>query len=223
MNWKGTTIIVSVAALTAAVAAGRLTDVRVEGKFATNDVLMKGGRAYVPLADMAKALDLTVQKTSTGYDLVKAGGANAVGGLTGKMGDMLFNGKYRFKVVKVVRAATYKPQFYNPGFDFTVASQSNEVVAVVCQLRNGTKEPVMIDITGGKNTALTDDSDHSYQNFTGSQIDMPERAPKLLPGAAYDFALTFDVPKTAVLKDLVFTVNDLSGRSNPDFRVSLKQ
>jgi hypothetical protein len=51
---------------------------------------------------------------------------------------------------------------------------------------------------------------------------MVSRAPRVLPGAAVDFALNFEVPKTAVLKDLVFSVNDLTIKPTPDFRISLK-
>ena len=108
---------------------------------------------------------------------------------------MLFNGKYRFKVVNVVRAAVYKPQFTNPGFNFTPASESNEIVAVVCQIRNGTKESQMVELTGGDNTALTDSNAHSYQCARGVSIDMAERAPKLLPGAAADLRSRSTCPR----------------------------
>jgi hypothetical protein len=37
-----------------------------------------------------------------------------------------------------------------------------------------------------------------------------------------DFALTFEIPKSAELKDLVFSIQDFSGKPNPDFRVALK-
>ena len=62
MTMKMGSVIGAAVALTLAGAAGRLADVRIEGKFATNDVLVKGGKTYVPLADVAKALGLSVQK-----------------------------------------------------------------------------------------------------------------------------------------------------------------
>lgn len=199
-----------------------IQQVRIEGKVATNDVITRNGKTYVPISDVAKALGMTVVKTGSGWDLVRAGGANMVQGLRGKVGEELFNGKYRFTVVKVTRAASYTPQFVKLGYDITPVSADGEIVAVHCRLKNGTKEPVTFDITMGKNTALTDEKEQSYAAFNGASIDMVSRAPKVLPGAAVDFALTFEVPKDAVLKDLVFPVNDLTIKETPDFRVSLK-
>ncbi len=199
-----------------------IQQVRIDGKVTTTDVLTRNGKTYVPLADVAKSLGMTVVKTPSGWDLVKAGGANMVQGLRGKIGEELFNGKYRFTVVKVTRTSSYKPEFAKLGFDLTPASAENEIVAIHCRLKNGTKEAVTFDITMGKNTALTDEKEQSYAAYNGGSVDMVSRAPRVIPGAAADFALTFEVPKTAELKDLVFSVNDLTAKDSPDFRVSLK-
>lgn len=215
-------IISGVAVLSALGSARYFQQVRIEGRLATTDVLTRNGKTYVPISDVAKALGLVVQKNGANYDLVKPGGANMVKGMAGKIGEELFNGKYRFKVIEVVRTSSYKPRFVNLGYDLTPTNEGNEVVAIICRLKNGTKEPVTFDITQGKNTALTDDKEQSYANNAGASIDMVSRGPRVLPGAAVDFALTFEVPKTAVLKDLVFSVNDLTIKPTPDFRISLK-
>lgn len=196
--------------------------VRIEGKVATNDVITRNGKTYVPISDVAKALGMTVVKTGSGWDLVRAGGANMVQGLRGKVGEELFNGKYRFTVVKVFRGASYKPQFAKLGFDLTPASPEGEIVAIHCKLKNGTKEAVTFDLLMGKNTALTDEKEQSYGAYNGASADVVHRGPRVIPGAAVDFALTFEIPKDAVLKDLVFTVNDLTAKDSPDFRISLK-
>lgn len=196
--------------------------VRIDGKVATSDVITRNGKTYVPISDVAKALGMTVVKNGSGWDLVRAGGANMVQGLRGKIGEELFNGKYRFTVKEVVRTSLYKPRYANLGFDLYPVSDSNEVVAVICKLKNGTKEAVTFELTQGKNTGLTDEKEQSYGNYMGASVDMVSRAPRVLPGAAVEFALTFEVPKTAVLKDLVFSVNDLTVKETPDFRVSLK-
>ncbi|MBC8066399.1 MAG: DUF4352 domain-containing protein, partial [Chlorobia bacterium] len=192
--------------------------VRIEGKVATSDVFTRNGKTYVPLADIAKALGMAVVKTGSGWDLVKPGGANMVQGVKGKVGEELFNGKYRFQVVKVTRVSSYTPQFAKLGYDLTPASSDNEIVAIHCRLKNGTKEAVTFDILLGKNTALTDEKEQSYAPYNGGSVDMVSRAPRVIPGAAADFALTFEVPKDAVLKDLVFSVNDLTTKESPDFR-----
>jgi hypothetical protein len=196
--------------------------VSVEGKFATSDVIVRNGKTYAPISDIAKAMGMVVVKTSGGYDLVRPGGANMVQGLRGKIGQELFNGKYRFTVLEVVRTSAYKPRFYNPGYDITPSAPSNEILAIICRLKNGTKEPVTIDLLMGANTAVTDMKEQSYAPDMGAGTDLASRGPKVLPGAAVDFALTFEIPKSAELKDLVFTVNDLTAKPNPDFRVSLK-
>lgn len=197
--------------------------VRIDGKVATSDVITRNGKTYIPISDVAKALGMTVVKNGSGWDLVRAGGANMVQGLRGKIGEELFNGKYRFTVVKVIRSSSYTPQFAKLGYDLTPASADNEIVAIHCRLKNGTKEAVTFDLTQGKNTGLTDMKEQSYGNYMGASVDMVSRGPRVLPGAAVDFALTFEVPKSAELKDLVFTVNDLTAKDSPDFRVSLKQ
>jgi hypothetical protein len=221
MNVKVLSLLGISAAFAAGIATLRYSDVRIEGKFATSDTISKNGKTYVPLGDVAKALGYTVSKTSTGYDLVKAGGANQVQGVSGKIGDMLFNGRYRFQVVKVIRTSDYKPQFTDPGFNFTPTTSSHEIVAIVCKLKNATKESQTVDITAGDNTALTDDQGRSYGCARGVSIDMEDRAPKLLPGAAVDFALTFEAPKNAKLQDLVYSIQDFSSAKMKDFRVSL--
>jgi hypothetical protein len=219
---KATFLMVGIGSFAAALAGGLLADVKIEGKLATNDVIVRGGKTYVPLADVAKALGLTVQKTATGYDLVKAGGANQVEGVNGKIGEELFNGRYRFKVVSITRTDSYKPQFSGSTYDITPSSPSNEVVAVVCRIKNGTTESQTIDLLMGEHTALTDMSEQAYECSKGASVDVINRGPKLIPGSAVDFALIFEVPKTAVLKDLVYSLNDFSMKKQ-DFRVSLKK
>jgi hypothetical protein len=82
---------------TALSAVGLLQRVTVEGRFASSDVIVRNGKAYAPLGDIAKAMGMTVVKTSSGYDLVKPGGANMVQGVRGKVGDELFNGRHRLR------------------------------------------------------------------------------------------------------------------------------
>lgn len=66
-------------------AAGVETRLYVNGKVASTDVIMKDGRAYVPLKDVAEALGMVVVNKSDGFALTPAGGAGQVGGLNGKV------------------------------------------------------------------------------------------------------------------------------------------
>src|SRR5262245_15643874 len=100
----------------------------VNGKIASSNVITQNGVAYVPIKDVAAALNLTAEKRPDGYALVHAGGANQVEGLQGKVGDELFNGLYRLKVVRVVRAEKYDRKFSKG--DAVTAPDGKEVVAV---------------------------------------------------------------------------------------------
>jgi hypothetical protein len=190
-------------------------------KVASSSVIMHNGATYVPVRDVAAALDLSVEKRPDGYALIRAGGANQLEGLRGKIGDDLFNGRYRFKVIKVVRGQKYTRQF--GGTNDVEATAGSEIVAVICRLENGTNMAQTVDLMPGRNTAVTDQDSHSFVPFTGLANDVPERGPKLLPGAATDFAIVFQVPASAVLNDLVFSVQDFSAKPSQDFRVSVKE
>src|SRR5436189_1690352 len=67
------------------------------GKVASTDVRMINGRPYVPLADIARATGQVLVKKGSGYEIIAQGGANQVEGLHGKIGDTLFDGKWRLK------------------------------------------------------------------------------------------------------------------------------
>jgi hypothetical protein len=226
--------LVAGAALVYAAAVG--PQLVVNGKVASTDVRVIGGKAYVPIADVAKALDMQVTKSAGGYTLAPAGGANMMkGNATGKMGEEIFTGKWRFKVLGVERMKKYvetmrvlSPRDYeaNPG---------EELVVVSCRVKNGTKQKdelvYSIDWEGTMN-ALTDMQEHSYQPIA-FDVKESETAPigvVFLPGAAVDFKMIFRVPEGTELKDLVFTALRYSMRTRGDqkqeapqhIRVSLK-
>jgi len=214
-------VIAAVVCASAALGWARLAEQKlyINGKVASAGVIVSNGIAYVPVKDVALALEMTAEKRPDGYALVRAGGANQVQGLTGKIGDDLFNGMYRVKVIRVIRKDRYERQFAKG--DPVSAPDGKEVVAVVMRLKNGTKEARLIDLVyPGSNTGLTDGDEHSYGPITGLASDTPERAANLLPGAAVDTALVFFVPKGVVLMALVFEVG--VAVHGPAFRVSLK-
>ena len=176
------------------------------GKLASSGVFQKGGVSYVPIKDVAAALNLTVAKTARGIELNDSGGANQAEGVNGKIGDVLWNGFARFQVVKVIRTKEYTNQFSGDDQKVTPMGAKNDVYIVVCQLKNGTKNKVTAGLPGGSEIGLADAAGHSYGPRTGLSIDCPSRGQDLLPGAAVDFALTFDVPETAEITDLVYQV-----------------
>jgi len=86
------------------------TKLYLNGNAISSGILERDGTAYVPLKDVATAFHLSVSKTAHGYELADSGGANQVEGVTGKIGDVLFNGYVRFQVLKVVRVKSWPRQ-----------------------------------------------------------------------------------------------------------------
>lgn len=211
------TLILGIAGIVwAAAGPGALS---VNGKTVSTDFMEKGGRVYVPLADVAKALDMTVAKSDTGYALEPVGGANPVEGLRGKVGDTLRVPEFTFSVLKVVQSDHYAKQFGTGTVD---ADSGRTIVGVVCRVKNALNKTIYFNPFGQGKTALTDQDEHSYTCYTGGASDLPPGTPNLLPGAAYDFALTFQVPSGTKLKDLVYEFDSMDVRAHRILRVGLQ-
>jgi hypothetical protein len=210
----------------------------IDGKVASTSVRTINGAAYVKVADVAKALGMVVVKRADGYEIAKAGGANQINGLMqGKIGDQLFDGKWRFKVTGTETASTYAMKTqgdpyavsdeadYNSVTHVIAAKNGSTLVIVHCVVVNGQKTTQTLwTAAQGSNTALTDDQGHSFppsaHDFTGAPI----QTQPLLPGAKIEFPVVFCVPQGTNLKDLVFTLrNNDSSSKGDDVRVSLKQ
>jgi hypothetical protein len=222
------------AALVYAAAAGPIFVVN--GKVASTDVRMIGGKAYVPIADVAKALDMQVVKSAKGYALAPAGGANMLSGnARGKMGEEVFTGKWRFKVIGVERTKAYQETLRALNPERYEAKPGEELIVVSCRVKNGTKqkdELVYSTSWEGTMNALTDMNEHAYQPIA-FDVKESETAPLgviFLPGAAVDFKMIFRVPEGTEVKDLVFTALRYSMRTSGDqkkeppqhIRISLK-
>lgn len=196
---------------------------KINGSTASSRVIEVKGMAYVPVQDVAKALQMAVAKTSKGYELKPAGGAGMVQGLLGKVGDELFNGFVRFKVVEVLRGKSYINRFSGDKQAITPFPEENDLVVVVIRIRNGLKVALDLGLPGGQLSGLTDMNARTYAFRNGVTTDVPDRLAHLLPGSAVDFALTFDVAPDVQLKDLVYEAQDLGGKHKAKpFRISLR-
>jgi hypothetical protein len=231
----------TVGLVTTALAQARLSLI-VNGSVASHDIRMIGGRPYAPLADIARAYDQTLVKKPGGYELTPAGGAGQIGDQhSGKIGDELFTGEFRFKVLQVREVSQYTTHYSQDQQTVTPAGANDTLFVVDCRIKNGTKQRQELvsstnDLFGNPNTALADDQEHSYRPlslssgaFNGYDVHADETAPTgtyLLPGAAIDFALVFSVPKGTHPKDLVYSILKYGDRSEAkqkavDVRVSL--
>ncbi|BDI34297.1 hypothetical protein CCAX7_63480 [Capsulimonas corticalis] len=225
------------AAATALMSATALgANLVVDGKVASTSVRMIDGVAYVKVSDIAKSIGRVVAKRPGGYELIEAGGANQIAGVVkGKIGDQLFDGKWRFKVTGVETASTYalktqgEPYSYGSDVSYNTSTRTfsapaaDTLIIVRCAIANGQKTKQTFWVAeGGSNTALTDDQGHAFTPIAYDFSGAPAQTEPLLPGSKMEFPVIFCIPAGTQLKDLIFTLrnNDASSKGN-DVRVSL--
>ncbi|GEM_PF-579994 len=209
----------------------------IDGRSTPADVRTLNGTAYVRLADVAKALDMTVVARGNRYELTKAGGANAIGGRAGKIGDTLFDGKWRFTVLSVDTPSEYAmktdAQTYNERDAASYDSRSHTVkpgrnfglVVLKVRVANGTKtrKTLWTAISDERiHTAIADTDGGSHSPIAYDFSGGPTQTEGLLPGAAMTFNVVFSLPTDTRPKDLVFTLKNNQGDDGGnDVRVSL--
>ncbi|RYG71607.1 DUF4352 domain-containing protein [bacterium] len=212
----------------ALVQAAPKTTLKLNGKVASTKLKTIGGVAYVPVADVAKALGQKVLPTSTGLEIKTASGTYQAGNLTGKVNDIIQTKKYSFQVLGFTTADKYDTK--NLGYHETYEPKADDetLVIVNCRIKNTVNKaqgPVLDHTQAGNKTAITDYEGQSYQPLVyDSKIAKNFSGQSLLPGSKNDFYVVFSVPKSAKIKDLVFSVNDYFDplMQGPDVRIHLK-
>ena len=132
-------------------------------------------------------------------------------------------GKWKFTVLGVERMKTRNPVFLpNESYNRVEAQKNQELVVIKCRFKNAThaKDGIVLGKWDGNNTALTTPDEQSFEpHRKGYDAVFNEHFPdgtRILPGAAQDFYLIFEVPKGTSLKDLVFTFVRYDVRSTFD-------
>lgn len=238
-RWRLRALIFAVLAAgagTAAWAAGG-SKLVMNGNIASTSVRVMNGKAYVPLTDVAAALNMTVVPIDGGYEIKTAGGANPIKGLQGKVGDVLFDGKWRFQVLEVKKVDSYTSKFdptadyaiYNPVAelnDKTFAPKNGrELIAIKCRVTNGRNKGTHALWVANSDTR-TAIADLDGESFPPIAYDMdtsePFNSKQLVPGAKTDFTVLFAVPEDTKLKDLIYTLRTIDNNDKGnDARVSL--
>lgn len=223
------------AILTCAVlAAQQAVSLYINGVAASNDVRIIHGKAYVPLADIARALNMVVVQKDGRCELTMAGGANQIANKnTGKLGEEIFTGQWRFKVLGVERVNSYNRKFSERN-KIIEAKTGNELIIVSCRVKNGTKQKdeLVFEEWDGNNTCLTTADEESWRP-TDYDVRETEYSPvgaEFIPGAAINFNIVFQVPKDTAVKDLIFTALRYNYRASfdqknvrsTDIRISLQ-
>ncbi|WP_309718609.1 DUF4352 domain-containing protein [Armatimonas sp.] len=192
-----------------------------------------GDSVLVPIADVAKALGLAVVKTKTGYALVKEGGANQVEGIMGKLGETVFDGKWRFTALELRDIDSYTLQT-RTATDYGLINPIAEIKGttyepkkgyrfflVRCEVKNGQKSAQQLWwFQNDTHTALTDASGESFPPILTDIASESFQSKPILPGAKLEFNLVFCVPINTNPQDLVFTLRTISDKGS-DVRIVL--
>jgi len=214
------------------------TKLVMNGSVASTSVRVIDGRPYAPVADMAKALNMTVVKRADGYEITRAGGANQVEGLNGKVGDVLFDGRWRFSVLEVKPVESYtmtSPDTEPVGGNDIAATMSYDnrthvltpkpgyrLLAIRCRIINGRTTNQNFWTGSDVHNALTDAEGEAWPPVAYDYVGAPIQTKPLLPGSKIDFSIIFAVPEKANVKDLVFTLKANNSSEKPnDVRVAL--
>ncbi len=208
------------------------------GQVASTDVRVIGGRAYAPISDVARAMGMVAVRRPAGFEIIEAGGANQVqGALQGKVGDVLFDGKWRFQVMSVSQVPSYTMVTHSPpdyavyhsiaehdlGTHVFMPKPGFKLIAMRCRVVNGLREKQALWVASAEvRTALADTEGSSYPPIAYDFDGAPIQSRELLPGAKLDFVTLFSIPQGAQPKDLVFTIRNIRDKGT-DVRVSLSQ
>jgi hypothetical protein len=166
------------------------------------------------------------------------GGTNQVEGTHGKIGDMLFDGQWRFQVKSVETIDTYTLKVPTAEEDYAKYTEDADedpdthtftpkagytFVTVDCLVKNAQRTTEQLDCyLDDPKTAVTDDQSGAYPPIA---YDMQTKGPwmtkSLLPGSGEPITVLFAVPIGTKLQDLVFTLKDWSSHTGHEVRVSL--
>ena len=210
----------------------------VNGKTTPVETRTIAGSTYVKLADVAKAMDLVVVNRGAGtYELTKAGGANGIAGLTGGIGDTIFDGTWRLTVLgtettdRYTMATDAQPYGASAPYQWDsrtmtiTPARGHRLMVVRVRVANGTKVRHNLWTSPSDDavrTALTDTGGSSYIPVAYDYAGGPIQTPSVLPGAQLIFPVIFSVPTGATVKDLIFTLHsNESGAKRNDARISL--
>lgn len=212
---------------------------KMNGKVASGDVRTIEGKTYVPIGDVARALGMVVVKKGGDWEIKKAGGTYQVGDLSGKIGDVLYDGKWRFQVLGVEKPDSFKMRTDSYPYDsYSVSTYDRDsrtmrpkdgynLIIIKVRVTNTQKVPQTLWTAisdKALRTALTNTDGESFPPLAYDYEGAPTVTKAMLPGSSMTFPIIFGIRNDAVLKDLVFTLkNNDSFAKGSDARVSLTQ
>lgn len=205
----------------------------------TTDARKIGGRLYVPVADIAKAMGWKLTVAGGAISLqpptktVTNGGNTSAAGyrLSGAVGEEFGNASYRFQVTNVAEVAEYTRKNTNGiAVGGALNAGTNEKLVVLdCVLTNATTEREQFCFSRDRyaeNTVLLDKNGESLPpaaiDVAADELNPP--GAYALAGANVRFALVFRVPRSWEPKALVYTIvkyRERGLKKGTDVRVNL--
>lgn len=157
-------------------------------------------------------------------------------GLKGRIGDVIFDGEWRFQVLSAQTLDSYTMKSGaepGPAYNDDVAKWNStgrvflpklgyKLVLIQCRIVNAVNQKRTLWVKTDTNNALADTRGGSHVPLAYDFEGGPIQSQPLLHGAKLDFAILFSVAESAQPKELVFTLktNDWQEKGN-DVRVSL--
>ena len=189
----------------------------------STQVRMVEGRPYVPLADVARAFNLSWKKAPSGYDLVAEKPAIKVTVApapisTGRLGEPLSTGKWQLLPLAMEEVAEYTPRYSADRYPVQPSGTGDRLIAVRCRARNLQKERRELafdERAYAGNTVLLDDQEHSYApyKYDVHSDEYSSSTAHVMPGLVVDFAVLFSVPAGTRPLAMVYTLENRDQRN----------
>jgi hypothetical protein len=213
----------------------------VNNKTIVTDIQTIGGQAYAPLRDIAKALEVTLTKSGNDYKLAPEGGANQIGSKTVRIGQEVFDGRWRMVVNKVERVSEYRLISTKPYYvdisdyhDTTGGNGQEEVVKpkkgylmlVHLRIKNGMKQKAAFGMSEKGNTAIIGEGEKTFGPLIFDAECDGNATRALLPGSAIEMKVLFAVPDSFKPTAIIFTLAQYMNQythpeDNTDVRILL--
>ena len=235
MNSKNRKIVLGL--VTGAVAASALaipfagTILSINGKQVSTRVRVIDGESWVPVRDIAKGQGLVVTGSGGQINLVTAGGANQTGTVTGKVGDTLFDGHWKFGITKFEQVSSYKIQsktstdygtynaISNIEDDVITPKPGFKLYGADCLIKNGMTHGAQFEWSpGDTRTAVADTVGVNHPWLVWDIASEAFVTKMMLPGSAINFKICFAVAESATPQDVVVTLLTLGEKTGTDIR-----
>lgn len=211
-----------------------------DGATLSTDVIVVRGRAYLPLADAARAMGRRAVMTGDVYTLVRVSPGHSESARKAAtqavsparstpknaMNMDIAGGGWVLRLLSADVTSSYVRQFGADMDPIAVQRKGDQLVVAHFRLTNASNatKDVYFDRFYAANTAVIDDASRGYPPLSYDSRNSEYASSRMLPGTMHEFALVFSVPADTRLSELVYSVASAGpdGADKPiDFRVAL--